>query len=79
MKGRKQEATYAARTIRSFLEGSCGDRDWDDFTSCSLSDPEVEGIRRSALAVDLPVDDEGQSKLLALADEAGRLATADGG
>ncbi len=78
MTGRQQEAAYAARTIRAFLDGSCGDRDWDDFTSCSLRNSQVERIRRSALAVDLPVDDEGQSILLMLADEAGQLASDDG-
>lgn len=78
MKDRQQEAAYASRTILTFLDGSCGEYDWDDFTSCPLSDPAVERIRRSALAVDLPVDVEGQSILITLANEADRLAATDG-
>ena len=74
MKGRQQEASYAARTIRTFLNGSCGDYDWDVFTSCSLRDTEVDRIRRHARDVDLPVDEEGEALLLSLADEADLLA-----
>lgn len=78
MEGRQQEAAYAARTIRTFLDGTCGDYDWDDFTSCSLHDLDVDRIRRAAGNVDLPVDDEGQTILLSLADEADRLAAPNG-
>lgn len=74
MNRQQQEATYAARVICTFLDGSCGDHDWDDFTSCSLLDHEVDRIRRSALAIDLPVDNEGQLMLLTLAGHADRLA-----
>jgi hypothetical protein len=70
MKARQQEASYAARTIREFLNGSGGDWDWDGFTSCSLRDPTLEGIRRRALGVDLPVDAEGEATLRALQAEA---------
>jgi len=69
----QQEAAYAARTIRAFLDGTAGDYDWDDFTSCSLRDPAVDRIRKLARAVDLPVDDEGQATLEALALQASRL------
>lgn len=78
MKGRQQEAVYAARTIRTFLDGTCGDYDWDDFTSCSLRDRDVDRIRRATGNVDLPVDDDGQTILLSLADEADRLAVPNG-
>lgn len=31
--------------IKSFLDGTCGDRDWDSFTSVKQSNPEIEKIR----------------------------------
>lgn len=74
MKGQLEKAAYAARTIRTFLDGTCGRYDWDDFTSCSLRDPEVDSIRLRASSVDLPVDADGERELLALADEADLLA-----
>lgn len=70
MKDRYQSAAYVAETIRAFLNGSGGDRDWDDFTSCPLQDPRLDGIRRRSLAVELPVDDEGRAELEALLNEA---------
>lgn len=73
MKGRQQEAAYAARTNRTFRDGTCGDYDWDNFTSCSLGNREMNRIRRAGGNVDVPVDDEGRAILLSLADEVGRL------
>lgn len=67
---RQQEAAYAAQAIRTFLDGSCGDRDWDNFTSCSLRNAEVDSIRRRALDVPLPVGPDEDKALAALADEA---------
>lgn len=78
MKGRQQQAAYAARTIHSFLDGSCGDYNWDDFISCPLRDPQVERIRRHAGGIDLPADEHGQAILLSLADETDRLAASNG-
>ena len=78
MKDRREKAAYAARIIRTFLDERCGPYDWDDFTSCSLHDPEVDSIRLRASGVDLPVDAEGQRELLALADEADRFAVGGG-
>lgn len=75
---RKQEALYAARSIRKFLDGSGGVWDWDDFTSLSLADPTVDAIRRRAAAVILPVGDNEKPALAALADEAERVASANG-
>jgi hypothetical protein len=78
MKSQQEKAAYAARVIRTFLDGACGPYDWDDFTSCSLRDPLVDSIRLRASGVDLPVDAQGQRELLALADEADRLVTGNG-
>lgn len=79
MKSQREKAAYAALTIRTFLDGTCRPYDWDDFTLCSLSDPEVDSIRLRASSVDLPVDAVGERALLALAEEADRLATANSG
>lgn len=76
MKRRQEEAAYAARTIRAFLDGSGENWDWDDFTSCSLSNVEVDYLRRRAASVELPVDDDGRAELLALDGEADLLAGA---
>lgn len=76
MKSRQEEAAYVARTIRAFLNGSGGDWDWDDFTSCSLSNVEVDYLRRRAASVEMPVDDDGRAELLTLAGEADLLAGA---
>jgi len=78
MKSQREKAAYAARTIRTFLDETCGPYDWDDFTSCSLRDPEVDSIRLRASGVDLPVDADGERELRALAEEADRLAGGNG-
>jgi hypothetical protein len=75
MKTQQDKAAYAARVIRSFLDETCGPYDWDDFTSCSLRDPLSDSIRLRARDLDLPVDADGERELLALADEADRIAT----
>jgi hypothetical protein len=78
MKAREDEAEYAARTIRNFLDGTCGDYDWDDFNYSSFGDAKVDAVRQRAFAVELPVDEKGRAVLEALADEAERLATGNG-
>jgi hypothetical protein len=77
MKDRQEKAAYASRTIRTFLDETCGPYDWDDFTSCALKDPSIDSIQLRAGTVELPVDAEGRIQLLALADEADRLANDD--
>jgi hypothetical protein len=78
MQGQQKKAAYAAHSIRTFLDGTCGPYDWDDFTSCPLGDPKVDSIRLRAIGVNLPVDADGERALLTLADEADRLAEAKG-
>jgi hypothetical protein len=65
---------YAVRTIRDFLNEEGGVYEWDDFTSCSLRDPELSRIRKLARAVDLPVGSEERAVLEVLAEQAERLA-----
>ena len=70
MKDLQQEAAYVAKAIAAFLDGIGGERDWDDFTSLRLHNHTLDGIRRRALAVNLPVDDDGKAILLSLHAEA---------
>lgn len=73
-KQQREEAAYAVQTIRDFLKGAGRAWDWDDFTSCSLRDPQLNSIRKRARAVDLPVGLKERATLEALANEAERLA-----
>ena len=74
-KEQRDEAAYTVKTIRAFIDGTGGAWDWDDFTSCSLRDPELDRIRKLAGAVDLPVGREERAALEVLAQEAERLAS----
>jgi hypothetical protein len=38
--------TEIANLIESFLDGSCGEWEWDDFIQTPLKDPEPEEFRR---------------------------------
>ncbi len=39
-----------AGIIESFLNGTSGEWDWDDFISIPLEDPELEAVRRKCAA-----------------------------
>lgn len=65
-----EERAYAIRSLSEFISGSGNERDWDDFTSLSLKDPNLDSIRRRALAIQLPVGNEGEAALLKLPQEA---------
>ena len=72
----KRTVEEVARYLRCFLDDSGGEWDWDDFTSISIADPNLESIRQRAASVELPVSDEGRRTLLALLSEAeGRAAS----
>lgn len=66
----KRTAEEVARYLRSFLEDSGGEWDWEDFTSIPLADPGLESIRQRAASVALPITEEGRGTLLALLAEA---------
>lgn len=73
------ERRYTTKSIEDFLTGSGGASDWDAFTSTSSKFPELETIRRAALAVDLPLDEQGRRVLEDLLERARQLrgATSD--
>jgi hypothetical protein len=55
--------------LRDFLEGTGRDWDWDDFTSIPITDPKLEGIRKEAAFLPLPLDAEGEATLRRLLEE----------
>ncbi|MEA3387844.1 hypothetical protein [Sphingobium sp. CCH11-B1] len=73
----RDERKYVVDTIGSFLNGSSGKWDWDDFTSNSLRSAELNSIRLRAAALHLPLDADGEAALMALRDEAELLTDAD--
>ena len=75
IKHRQDDAAYVAETIRAFLDGSGGDWDWDDFTSCSLRDPRLDALRRCAALVALPIGPIERETLEGLAQKAERWLT----
>ncbi|HEV2818617.1 MAG TPA: hypothetical protein VGW40_15515 [Allosphingosinicella sp.] len=70
----KSSAAEVATALRDFLDGSGGDWDWDDFTSTPVADVRLEGIRRRASEVSLPLTSEGRASIERLLAEAERLA-----
>lgn len=66
----KRTAEEVALYLRSFLDDSAGEWDWDDCTSIPLADPNLESIRLRAASVELPVTEEGRCTLVALLGEA---------
>lgn len=44
MKDRQGEAAYVAKAIAAFLNGTGGERDWEDFTSFRLHDRTLDSI-----------------------------------
>lgn len=62
----RDERQYVIDILTAFLAGSGGARAWDDFTSSSLRDVELDRIRRCAAVVELPLDASGKATLQAL-------------
>jgi|GEM_PF-3518433 len=73
----QDERQYVVDTIRAFLTGTGGPRDWGDFTSSTLRDAEMDRIRQCAAAVDLPLDAEGAATLRALLVQADLVSVGD--
>lgn len=71
---RFQSPQAIADCIRTFMDGTCGPYDWDDFTSVPLKDPNLEVLRKAASLVRLPADAEGMTELHRLLERANALA-----
>lgn len=70
-----------AKLIRSFVDGSCGSWDWDEFTSIPAKDPEIERLRQmiNEIPDEYPpcekthwCNDAGRKVLLGIADVCGK-------
>lgn len=69
----RNEQRHVVDILTAFLDGAVRPSDWDDFTSRSLRDAELDRIRRCAATVPLPPDAEGVAVLRALLDQAALL------
>jgi hypothetical protein len=71
--GLRTTANLTARDVegylQDFLNESGGDWDWDDFTSVPITDPTLERIREEAANLDLPLTEDGLSKLRCLLEQ----------
>jgi len=75
----RDERQYVVVMITAFLNGFGSSRDWDDFTSSSLRDAELDRIRRCAGAIGLPLDAEGKAMLRDLLGQAELVDTSEPG
>jgi hypothetical protein len=73
--GEERTAAEVAGYIRNFLEGECGEWDWDDFISIPIADPALETVRKRALIVDLSLTAEGRLTLSELLAEVEQMAS----
>lgn len=73
---RRSEATYVAKSIREFLDGSGLPWDWEVFASVRLTCVEARTIRQRASAFRLPLGPDARMSLEELAENAERLAQA---
>lgn len=64
------EQEYSIISIRQFLDGTGGEWDWDNFTSRPLYNRDLDDIRKKAIFVDLPLDDDGRRVLEELLKQA---------
>jgi len=73
-KGRKCTPEELAADLDVFASGTEGEMAWDRLESVPILDPRLEGIRREAMAVNLPLRAEDRDLLGRLAVKA-RLLT----
>lgn len=59
----KLSATDVAKFLRDYSEGTGEDRDWDDFTSVPIANPQLDDIRRRAAAETAPHTEESVTVL----------------
>jgi hypothetical protein len=52
--------------LRGLRDGTLTNRQWDEFECLPIKDPKLEAIRKEALAVRLPIDEGGRSKIAKL-------------
>lgn len=67
-------AAEVAKYLRDYIEGTGSEWDWDDFTSVSVADPQLDDIRRRAAEVTAPDAGGSPAVLEQLLAKAERLA-----
>jgi hypothetical protein len=72
-----RSADDVARYLRDFLEGTGDGRDWDDFINIPMADPQLDDIRKTAAALNLPMGAYETALLKALIAEAEAMAGTD--
>lgn len=65
----RRDGAEVARYLCNEAQGKSSFRDWDDFTSIPIANPELDAIRIQAASLSHPPS-EHQDELLALADRA---------
>ena len=73
----KRTSEEVVRYLRDFVGGTGGEWDWDDFTCCPISDPQLEAIRVRACDIQLPLDDIGFDELRSLLEDATKIASSE--
>lgn len=56
-------ADEVAKYLRDFRDGTGESRDWDEFTSVSIADPELEEMRRRAANLDFSLSGDATAQL----------------
>jgi hypothetical protein len=74
-KGRKCTPEELAADLDEFASGTEGEMAWDRLESVPILDPRLEGIRREAMAVNLPLRAEDRDLLGRLAVKARAFQT----
>lgn len=54
----KRSANEVADFLRDFINDTSGQWDFDDFISCEIEDLALDGLRRRAMELQLPIEDE---------------------
>ena len=75
----KRTPKEVAKYLQDLLDGTGGDWDWDDFTSCPIFDPQLEELRVRAWDIELPLTDEGIAELQQLLADAKQIDRQGGG
>ena len=69
----KRTPDEVVRYLQDFVDGTGRDWDWDDFTSCPISDPQLEELRVRACDIELPVSEDGLAELRILLADAKQI------
>jgi ribosomal protein S3AE len=75
----ERSASEVAEHLRDFINDTGSQFDFDDFISCEIKDPALEGLRQRAMELQLPVQREEIDLWINLLSEAEALAVSGRG